>query len=639
MIISFLVQIEEFKRKLFEKQKFVTDSYELVPVSEISETHYETILSNDEQLYQWSDSYNVDASTITPFDLHNAPYSRMLVDTSLFEQSLTTEHPDNLLVKGENYQALSLLRETYKESVKCICVDPPYNTGNANFAYKDKYQRPTWLSMLYDRLKLARTLLRDDGVVFVSIDHNEIERLKIILDDIYGEETHLGTFVWKRRINDPRTDTGISTDHEYVVVYGKTENAGILGEERDFEGYSNPDNDPRGDWLSRTLKNQKDKHERPRLHHTIEDPETGNEFTDTWRNEKESMQKLIEDDRIKWPDSEDGVPRRKIFKSEMDDRKPASSWIEDTASDVDPDEMADLYSREVLETMRNEEGTKALNNIFGYKSYDFPKPPTLIKQLILWTVEEDDIVLDFFAGSGTTAQAVMELNQQRDESIRYILVELLSQAYDVTEERIRRLAYASEWENGEPQIETETTLDEFNDDETQTPVAVQCLQLESYEQALDAVDFTDEQSTFAQHTDYLLNYMLDIETASSPTLLDADQLTRPTEYELNLDAQGNVTADVMTTFNYLLGLQNVVKQHTTIAGVDYTLYDGEIDGDQVRVVWRHDADEVDYNEEWNGLDTDDYDRLYINGDSALSNATPIKQPFERQMFNTSTGDD
>lgn len=638
-IISFLVQIEEFKRTVFEKQKFVTDSYELVPVSEISEAHYEAILSNDEQLAQWKDSYNVDTSTFSSTDLHTAPYNRMLVDTSLFEQSLTTEQPDNLLVKGENYQTLSFLKETYEGSVKCIYVDPPYNTGNANFAYNDKYQRPTWLSMLYDRLKIARELLRDNGVVFVSIDHNEIERLKILLDDIYGEENHLGTFVWKRRINDPRTDTGISTDHEYVVVYGKTENAYILGEERDFEGYSNPDNDPRGDWLSRTLKNQKDKHERPNLHYTIEDPDTGNEFTATWRSGKDSMQELIEDNRIKWPDSEDGVPRQKIFQSEMDARKPVSSWIEDTASDVDPDEVADLYSRVVLETMRNEEGTKALNNIFGYKSYDFPKPPTLIKQLILWTVEEDDIVLDFFAGSGTTAQAVMELNQQRDESIRYILVELLSQAYDVTEERIRRLAYTYGWKDGEPQVENETTLDEFSDGEKETPIAVQCLQLESYEQALDAVEFTDEQSTLAQHTDYLLNYMLDMETASSPTLFDADQLTQPTEYELNLDSQGNVTADVMTTFNYLLGLKNVTKQHTIIGEVDYTLYDGGVDEDQVRVVWRHDADEVDYDEERDALDTADYDRLYINGDSALPNATPIKQAFERQMFDTSTGDD
>ena len=626
-IISFVSQIEEFKRKIFEKNKFVKDSKSLVQVKNIPEEHYTKILSSESQLSEWEEFYNINTSELTEGSLKEYPSNQMMVDTSHFTKEIrTSEEPDNKLIKGDNYQALNFLQEKYQNSVKCIYIDPPYNTGNANFAYKDKYQRPTWLSMMYDRIKLGKKLLQEDGVIFASIDYREVENLTKIFNKIFGKENKVTSFIWKKRSGSNNLVDMVSTDHEYVLCYKKTSgNKVFKGEEKDFTSYSNPDDDPRGVWRSDNMKSPSTtRSERPESYYPIEQPETGKTYypdgETTWRYSKEKMETLVEEDRISWPENPDGTPRLKRFKSEVDDHKPISSLI--------PDETeVDKEKDDIIYTNMNSTATFNQKAIFGNKVYDFPKPVSLIKTLINQVTEDNDIVLDFFAGSGTTAQSVTELNREHNENINYLLVEMLDEAFDITEERVKRTAYTREWKDGKPQLE------EVNESEKQLELDVEVLELESYEESLDAIEFDKNQETLGSFNDTLIHYLLEFGTKDSPVFLDTDQLDKPLEYSLDLDMESK-QVDVMTTFNYLIGLQEISESKVTINGNQYTIYKDPVTS--TKVIWRHDSREIsDYETEAEELNTKDYDTVYINGDSLIDNAKQITTKFKTAMMDTS----
>ncbi|WP_423743120.1 site-specific DNA-methyltransferase (plasmid) [Haladaptatus sp. SPP-AMP-3] len=372
-----------------------------------------------------------------------------------YERSLQYNDTENILIEGENLEAMKTLQKAYHRRVKMVYIDPPYNTGN-DFIYNDnyytsraEYERETgqrdedgnrmvpnpktngryhsnWLSMMYPRLFMARSLLRDDGAIFVSIDYNEYHNLRMLMNEIFGEDNYVATLVWKRRNPDARNSGGVSFDHEYVVVYQKSNEFEMKGEKKTFDAYDNPDDDPRGPWQSVILTNPKGKKERPNLHYPITDPETGNEFLGTWKYKKDTMQTLIDEGRILFPDSPDGVPRRKLFKNEISDTLPLSSLIEPTNTDMDIESVKESMGRTILQTGLTSRGTKEIKDLFGFKAYDHPKSVGLVRKLVDHTVDPGDIVLDFFAGSGTTGHAVMEHNarEQHDEPVKFVLVQL-----------------------------------------------------------------------------------------------------------------------------------------------------------------------------------------------------------------------
>ena len=369
------------------------------------------------------------------------------------ERSFGSEDTENILVEGENLETMKILQQAYHRRVKMVYIDPPYNTGH-DFIYRDDYQvdraqyerdsdqrdedgnrlvanpetdgryHSNWLSMMYPRLFLARGLLRDDGAIFVSIDYHEYHNLRMLMNEIYGEDNYVATFVWKRRNPDARNSGGVSIDHEYIVVYQKTDDFQMKGEEKSYDGYTNEDD--RGRWASKDMKNPKGKDERPRLHYTITDPETGHEFTDTWKYEKDTMDELIETSRVKFPSDPEGTPRRKLYTFEVEDTKPVSSWFEPTNTDLDVSTAEDEIDQTILTTGLTGAGTRELKELFGEAVYDFPKSAALVRKLVKHTVDEGDIVLDFFAGSGTTGHAVMEHNAREDydNPVKYLLVQL-----------------------------------------------------------------------------------------------------------------------------------------------------------------------------------------------------------------------
>ena len=323
--------------------------------------------------------------------------------------------PNHILIEGDNLEALTTLSYTHEGKVDVIYIDPPYNTGNKDFVYndsfvdsEDSYRHSKWLSFMSKRLRIAKHLLSDRGVIFISIDDNEQANLKLLCDEVFGEEHFVSLFIWKSRQNkDNRNITGVSIDHEYVLCYSKREGVRALkGSERKTEQYSNPDNDPRGPWASGNMAGLLDATQRPNCHYDLINPETGINYGRPkmgWRYDQNTMNRLIKEDRIIWPDSPEGRPRKKTFLSEISVVLPGfSSVIGD-----------EIYTRT---------GTKQLDDIFEKRPFDFPKPVELIQQLVQQCMQSDSTVLDFFAGSGTTLHAVMQLNKEDGGRRQCILV-------------------------------------------------------------------------------------------------------------------------------------------------------------------------------------------------------------------------
>ncbi len=346
---------------------------------------------------------------------------------------------DNLIIHGDNLKALKALLPLYAGKIKCVCIDPPYNTGNEGWVYNDNVSSPMmqdwlgkvvdredltrhdkWLCMMMPRLKLLHDLLSPDGTIFVSIDDIEAARLRLLMDEIFGEERFIAQLCWKSRQNkDNRNVTGVSIDHEYVLCYGTK----LRGADRNLEQFSNPDNDPRGPWTSGNMVGLATEEARPNLHYDLIDPHTGITYKKPklgWRYDRARMRKLIEEGRILWPPDSKGRPRQKVFLSELGQEFTGYS---------------SLVGRDIF--TRN--GTAEIEEIFGERKFDFPKPSTLIQEFIAQSTDKDSVILDSFAGSGPTAQAVLEQNAEDDGNRRFILIECEDYADSVTAERIRRV--------------------------------------------------------------------------------------------------------------------------------------------------------------------------------------------------------
>ncbi len=349
----------------------------------------------------------------------------------------------NRVIHGDNLEALKSLLPEFEGKVNCIYIDPPYNTGNEGWVYNDNVNDPKlkkwlgqvvgkegedlsrhdkWLCMMYPRLRLLRRLLATDGVIFVSIDDIEITSLRLIMDEIFTPAKFIGQFIWKSRQNkDNRTKTGASIDHEYVLCYG----AEIRGSLRDISGYNNDDYDPRGPWTSGNMVGLASKDARPNLHYDLIDPATMVNYgcpRQGWRYDKSRMAIMIEENRVIWPKKKDGRPREKVFLEKLNNEHTGFSSLLPT----------DIFTYH---------GTREIEEIFGQRVFDFPKCSDFVARLIEQAThgKPSAMVLDSFAGSGTTAHAVLKLNAQDGGNRRFILCETMDYAETVTAERVRRV--------------------------------------------------------------------------------------------------------------------------------------------------------------------------------------------------------
>ena len=355
---------------------------------------------------------------------------------------------DNLIVEGDNLAALKALLPTYHGKVKCIYIDPPYNTGNEGWAYNDRVNSPMmrdwlgkvvdrddltrhdkWCCMMLPRLKLLRELLRDDGAIFVSIDDNEAHRLRSLMDEVFGEENFVATTIWQKIFSPKNTAKYFSEDHDFILVYARSieQWAPNLLErgERAIERYKNPDDDPRGPWSSSDLTARnfysQGTYEVTSPSGKKFKPSVGNYF----RVSPQKFTDLETEGRIWWGPDDSSMPRLKRYLSEVKKGVvPQTLWLH---SDVGHTQDA---KKELVSVLDFEKSEDVFNTV---------KPTSLIKRILQIATDKDSIVLDSFAGSGTTAHAVLALNKEDGGNRRFVLVECEDYVQSITAERVRRV--------------------------------------------------------------------------------------------------------------------------------------------------------------------------------------------------------
>lgn len=397
------------------------------------------------------------------------------------ERSVNFDETENMIIEGDNLHVLKLLQASYANKIKCIYIDPPYNTGK-DFIYSDNFDESkheywekngqvqdgtkldsnaeangrfhsNWLSMMQSRLLLARRLLSENGVLVVSIDDNEIFNLKKLMDEVFGEENFVANLIRKSKSTNNHDKTGINSQHEYLLFYAKSiDSVELQGDAKDFTKYKNPDNDPNGDWISDNPSANLDNREKKNVFEII-NPYTGKKDLPPqgrhWSFSEETYKEYVDSGKIIFKKKHKENVRGFILKRYLSD-------IQDDYYKIDSLYFAD-------NKYLNQVATKDIYKIFDLKAFEYTKPTSLLKKLVSFTTSNDDIVLDFFAGSGTTGHAVMDLNKEDRGNRKFILVQIpeyteedsevfkagFKTISDITIERVKRAGTEIAEENSE----------------------------------------------------------------------------------------------------------------------------------------------------------------------------------------------
>ncbi|WNL39810.1 site-specific DNA-methyltransferase [Halomonas sp. PAMB 3232] len=705
-IIAFLAQLENFQKKLWLKKKFVTETNYCITLDQLEEQPdlLATAFENEKQLKDWECLYKIDLKQLEKDRkslgwtelLAKPEYRYMMVDTGHFEENYKArvlagiesldEQCEGLLVRSENFQALNILKEKYKENVDCIYIDPPYNTGGDGFLYKDSYQHASWLSMINDRTLNAIPFVKNDSAIFVSIDENEQPNLRKIMDVTWGEENFVADLVWAAgRKNDSKL---VSVSHEYMLTYAAnrqylTDNKSTWRQKKkglndiykkekslrkefgvDYQTMTRemkdwyrslPDGHPAKDHKHYCVLDEKGLYFPADIswpggggpRYPVNHPETGKPVKVPARGwmtgDEDKMKQWIEEGLVHFGDTEDSVPCIKSYLRDKEYQPPYSVFYQDGRA-----------------------ATKRLRHILGSDDFGYPKDEKVIAECVGMVAKNKGLVLDYFAGSGTTAHAVIDLNRKDDTGLKYILVEMGDYFDTAIRPRIEKLAYSDKWKCGKPE-EPRGISHSFK-----------YIRLESYEDALgnlalnrapgqqQLLNEPDESNKFEARQAYVMNYMLEVETRDSQSLLNTRQFVDPTQYKLNVrpssgDETRPVNVDLLETFNYLLGLtvehiaapihfdaelsqgeygrwQAKVKRSESGKWWFRTVYGTNRAGQQVLVVWRNLPSVIEGVEDGIKLDNavldavlieklairltesrdDEVDVLYVNGDHNIA---------------------
>ena len=655
-VITFLAQLEDFQKKLWLKKKFVVAAHYCVTLDRLPESLYPAIAANPKQWEQWEglgmiDTVEVDNPELFgQAEIGSLEYLKahpfLMVDSALFDAAFKSsllatvdnldESLDGLLIHGDNFQALNLLQERYKEKVKSIYIDPPYNTDASEILYKNGYKSSSWASLMASRILIGKNLLIDNGLQCTTIDDFEFYKLRALLSDIYSEENMLGISVIKNNPSGRSTARGFSVAHEYGVFSGKSSQATIgrlNRNEKQISRYDEHDDISKYEWVN-FRKHGGFRSESPKSYFPIFISDTSYRIPEmAWNDDiKEWVlsESPADHERIVFPIDDQGNERR--WKWGIDRTRKSSSDISVRTdrngesyiyikSRLNEDGMLPLTWWEKKEYSATAYGTNTLIKIFGKtESFSYPKSLyAVIDTLRVLNIESNDICLDYFAGSGTTGHAVIALNREDDWNRKYILVEQGEYFDVILKPRIQKVVYSSEWKDGKA-----TTP------QTGISHAFKVLKIESYEDTLNNLQLrrTSKQQELldtlpqSAQEEYLLQYLLDIESRGS--LLSVEHFSKPFDCKLKvaLDSAGAYeerTIDLVETFNYLIGLR--VKHIDIQRDKGFVLVTGWLPtGEKTLVLWR-DLDQVDY-ETLNRLcdklainpADSEFDIVYINGD-------------------------
>ena len=652
-LIAFLAQLEDFQKKLWLKKKFVVSAHYCVTLDRVPESLYPLVAANQQQWEQWGSLGMLNGKT----DLLNQtkagsveylkehPY--LIVDTALFDATFkhtllaTLDHLDEsldgLLIHGDNFQALNLLQERYREQVKCVYIDPPYNTDASAICYKNGYKSSSWVSLIQGRLQITRQLMTDDGVLVAAIDDAQQKELSFLLSESFMGNL-LGTICVRSNPSGRPTQAGYAVSHEYLLFAGHSE-ISVIGRlpptSEQMARFNQVDEDGAFEWRNlRREGSNSDRNARRGLYYPIyikgdkiSVPQMmWNEIDELWVIEEQPA----EGEQVVYPDNDDGVQKtwrwewKTVMKSNSSlavrkdrsgkdyiyyKRRPNQNGVVSVSSWFDAKHSA------------TEHGTALLKNLFGASPFSYPKSIHAVVDsiYIAGASNQKTLVLDYFAGSGTTAHAVINLNRQDKGYRKYILVEQGEYFDSVLKPRIQKVVYSAEWKDGKATAP-----------HTGISHAFKVLQIESYEDTLNNLQLRRSQAQ--QHLlddlpqsaqeDYLLHYLLDIESRGS--LLSVEHFNKPFDCKLKVtvDSAGAYeerSIDLVETFNYLIGLR--VKQFDMQMEQGFVLVTGSLPtGEKTLVLWR-DVERVDY-ERLNRLcdklainpADSEFDVVYINGD-------------------------
>lgn len=639
-IIAFFTQLEELQKKLWEKKKFIIETNYCITLDKIDEDYYEEIFACKEQLSEWKELFDIDVQGVD--DLKEEKY--LVLDTKFFDMKFKykllsefdnlDEDINGVLINSENFGALTLLKDRYKEQIKTIYIDPPYNTGNDGFLYSDSYKHSSWMSFMYDRLSLSKELMTEDSVIFSSIDDAEQNNLKILKNNIFGENNFVSTMIRENKAGSGHDSKTLAIEYDYIQLFSKNFsklnfNRKIIDVKSDKKyKFSDSHLEQRGKYYLRDLDYKGSYSETSDYPITLPSGKiiySGGKFglPNTWRWGVKKFKWGIENDYIV-----------------LDDDK-EKAYIKQYQF---VDNEGNLYERTVpfraLTKFMNGKGSQEVDNIFGEKSFSFPKSTEMINYLININSNNQTTILDYFAGSGTTGHSVINLNREDNGKRKYILIEMGEYFDTVTKPRIQKVIYSDGWKNGKP-----TTKNGISQ-------IFKYFKLESYEDTLNNLEFkkTKEQNEALDlyadaKEDYILNYSLDVESQGS--LLSIDTFSTPFDYKLKIATSSvgetkDTNIDLVETFNYLLGL--VVKRIELLKG--YLVVEGQnLKKEKILIIWRDGQNSDELNEFFNKMDWSVYDRefdnIYVNGDNNLDNLRKdedhykvklIEQEFKNLMF-------
>ena len=654
-IIRMLAQLENFQKKLWLKKKFVVQSDYCITLDRVPEKLYPEIIDNEAQRKEWVRLFAIDE---IKGDLVNVGYSVpltmefleqnpfLVLDTAFFDASFKhqlvrhlgekgiDEQCNGLLINSENFQALQLLQEKYIHSVKSVYIDPPYNTGSDNaFAYKDNYQHSSWASMMRDRVALSKHLFDECGCIFISTDDGEYTNVKLNLDGLFGEENFVADIIWNSR-KSVSNDALISGAINHTTFF--TNNKRLLTDRKaEFrvkakeEGFINPDNDPNGPWK---LDPMDAPNVRENLSYGITNPSTGVTFYPPagrcWRFEEYKVKELLASGRIIFGKTGNSKPAYKRYKFEAQGKG---------------DTVTTLWN----DVKTTADGTKMLLDLFG-ESLDKafidsikPKPVDFISKIVNVSTSKADVVLDYFAGSSTTAHAVIQHEREDERGRKYIECEMNFYFSILTKPRVQKAIYSSDWKEGKPVSRQGIS---------------QCfkyIRLEQYEDTLNNLKIKEQQTDWRDddfHESYMLSYMLDTETRDS--LLNLKMFENPFAMTLKTTKDNELVkteVDMVETFNYLIGLN--VETEDWYRDENICVVQGYTHRDNLHtlVIWRNckEIDNEQLNQFFERMDfrtrDSEFDLIYVNGDNTLPNlrrdgdnwkVVLIEEEFTKRMFET-----
>lgn len=693
-IIEFLTSLEEFQKRLWLKKKFVVETHWCVTLDRVPSELYPEVVANDRQREKWVCLFAIDdlRGNLPPYsepltEAFLEANQHLVLDTSLFDGDFTErllasiddldDATDGLLVQGENFQALNVLRERFREQVQCVYIDPPYNSDASPILYKNDYQHSSWLSLVTERLALTTHFGNKTSMLCVTIDDAELPNLAKSMEDALGRGRRLATVPIRNNPQGRSTVQGFSVNHEYGLFYAIGNDVKSVGRlprsERQIARYDERDAEGLAFLWDSFRKTGTDSYREDRPQQFFPIYVRGKD----WRIpamwwDREERQWVLDDQ----PDGDEEI----IWPVDDDDNERVWKWGHERARS-NPDWIRVERSREGLKIQyrlypnsegrlpgtwwdapsygAGSHGTNLLTNYFG-RSHRFDNPKSVYATmdcLRVGNVGSSDLVLDYFAGSGTTGHAVINLNREDGGRRKYVLVEMGEYFDTVLKPRVLKAVHSEDWKDGKPV---------GRDGVSQL---IKVIRLESYDDTLNNLHVrpqTERQERLlaeggrAHETfrdEYALRYWVEQETRGSASLLDITQFDDPWAYHLDV-GQGSAaetrpaTVDLVETFNYLLGLR--VQQVDRVAGVLKVVgmlppSAGHPAGEKALVLWRNthevDAKALDEFLDKQRINSRDleYDVIYVNGDNHIENTRRsdetwkvrlIEDEFQRLMFET-----